>query len=464
MFFHQRFVPGLSIASYIAGDAGECAVIDPTRDIEDFMDLARKNDLHIRHIIETHIHADFVSGALELKERTGASIYCSGMGGADWRQDLADHLVSETDTIEMGSLRLGFLHTPGHTPEHIIVTLTDLSRAEEPWLAMTGDFLFVGDVGRPDLLGEEEKKALARSLHKSVFEKLPSFSDYVEIWPGHGAGSLCGKALSSRRSSTIGFERKYNPALQHEEENAWLSALMKDMPLSPPYFLRMKKVNLEGPRILGHELPGLHRRSVAEVHGRACEDCLILDVRGQDAFAASHIPGSINIPLGPNFPTWCGWMLPYNRPLLAVLNDPEDMNEVATHLVRVGFDDIHGYLEGGMDAWEVSGYELASLSMISVHTLKKKLDANEPLTVLDVRTSQEWDHGHIDGALYIHVGQLQDRISEIPRDKPVAVICGSGYRASIASSFLLREGLEETMNVTGGMSAWQGANYKITDI
>lgn len=326
-----------------------------------------------------------------------------------------------------------------------------------PWLLFTGDFLFVGDVGRPDLLGEQAQERLAQDLYRSVFEKLPALPDFTEIFPAHGAGSLCGKAIGSRQSSTIGYERRFNPALRQQPQAEWVRSLLAGMPLAPPYFRRMKQVNKEGPAILGPELPGQKRWSAREVHERVCERCLVVDVRSKEAFAAAHIPNAINIPFGPNLPTWAGWVLPYDQPTLIVLDDASRMPDVTTHLLRVGFDDVRGYLEGGMDAWEVAGFPLASLATLSVHELHERVKGNRNLTVLDVRTESEWNAGHIAGAIHIHGGKLQERFAEVPRDKPVAVVCGSGYRASIAASFLQREKYEAVSNVIGGMTAWKAA-------
>lgn len=462
MLLHQRFIPGLAIASYVVGDekSGEAAVIDPTRDVEAYIRFAKDNDLHIKHIIETHVHADFVCGSRELNARLNddATIHCSSYGGKDWTQPYADQHVKEGSTVEFGSVRLGFQHTPGHTPEHISVLLFDKSRsAETPWVMFTGDFLFVGDVGRPDLLGEEARKELAHELYQSVFQRITSLPDITEIFPAHGAGSLCGKAIGSRRSSTLGFERLYNGALRKKPEEQWVNDLLTDMPLSPPYFKRMKKVNQEGPAIVGLELPGTKRWKAKDVYERVCDKCLILDTRHKGAFAASHIPDAVNIPFGYNLPTWAGWVLPYDRPILLVVEQPSQVEEVVTHLLRVGFDNVQGYLEGGMDAWETAGLPLVALSTLSVHDLKQRLDRKEKLTVLDVRTESEWNGGHIDGAIHIHGGELQEHFGKVPRDKPAAVVCGSGYRASIAASFLQRNGYEDVSNVVGGMSAWKAA-------
>ena len=470
MFFHQRFIPGLAIASYIIGDeeqSREAAVIDPTRDVEEYIRIAKAEGLRITHILETHVHADFVSGAVELKARLGGApqIHCSAMGGKEWTPPYADVQVRDGDEFHLGQLRVRAVHTPGHTFEHLTWAIFDESRsADTPWLMLTGDFLFVGDVGRPDLLGEGPRKQLAAQLYRSVFEKLPPLPDFTEIFPGHGAGSLCGKALGSRRSSTLGYERRFNPSLQAAPEAAWIASLLEGMPLAPPYFLRMKKVNAEGPRILGPELPGKRRFTAKEVHERVCEHCVILDVRSKEAFAGGHIPDSINIPLGPSFASWCGWVLPYDTPMLIVPDDPADVPEVVTHLLRVGFDDVQGYLEDGVGAWETNGFPLARLETISAQDLAQKLagsDGERPF-VLDVRTDAEWSKGHIAGALHIHGGLIQERHGEVPRERAIAVVCGSGYRASIAASFLKREGHLRAMNLLGGMSAWNASGQPTT--
>jgi hydroxyacylglutathione hydrolase len=464
VFLRQRFIPGLAIYSYLVGDekTRECAVIDPSRDVDYFIDLAEREGLHITHILETHVHADFVSGSRELKARLRDTpqIWCSGMGGTDWTPPYADHVVANGDTIRMGAIRLEAVHTPGHTPEHVTWALYDETRsADTPWLIFSGDFVFVGDVGRPDLLGDEARRVLAAQLYRSVFDTLPAFPDFTEILPGHGAGSLCGKAIGSRSTSTLGYERRFNASLQQVPEADWVRTLLDGMPIAPSYFQRMKKVNAQGPPVVGLDLPGRARYRADQVYDRVCDHCLIVDVRSKEAFAASHIPGAINIPLGDVMPTWAGWVLPYDHPTLIVLDDAADMPRVVTHLLRVGFDDIRGYLEDGMERWQTSGFETARLETMSVHTLAEQLKRPDAPFVLDVRTSREFDNGHIDGALHIHGGLLQDRVDELPTDRPIAVVCGSGYRASIASSFLKRRGFERVINVLGGMSAYTSAGY-----
>ena len=469
MFFHQRFIPGLAIASYIVGDtkSRRVAVIDPTRDIDEYIQIADREGLRITDIVETHVHADYVSGSAELKARLREKpvVHCSGCGGKQWVPPHADQVASDGHEIPLGSIRLKAMHTPGHTPEHLSWALFDDTRSRDtPWLLFTGDFLFVGDVGRPDLLGPEERKQLAHQLYQSVFERLQSLPDFTEIYPAHGAGSLCGKALGSRRSSSLGYERRFNRSLQATSEQQWTENLLRDMPLAPPYFKLMKQMNAAGPRILGHDLPGQRRFSAAELRERLGKGSLTVDVRPKEAFAAAHIPGSINIPLGHNLPTWAGWVLPYDRPLIIVPGAPSDMPEVITHFTRVGLDSIEGYLEDALDTWQSSGLELGQLQTITVQDLSRHIKGSGSLApfVLDVRTDSEWNAGHIEGATHIHGGLLKERHPRIPRDRTIAVICGTGYRASIAASFLKSEGSENVANVLGGMTAWRAAGLPVT--
>ncbi len=459
MFFQNRFVPGLAVNTYLIGDDGtrECAVIDPTRDVDEIIRMAAASNMKIRHILETHVHADFVSGAVELKARLPheVTIHCSAMGGPDWTPAYADHKVEEGNEIEMGSLRLRALHTPGHTPEHVSWALFDDSRSKEiPWLLFTGDCVFIGDVGRPDLLGEQARVALGEQLYKSVFERLDRFPDFTEVFPGHGAGSLCGKAIGSRNSSTLGFERRFSPAFQKKGQTEWIDDLLDGMPKSPPYFSRMKKINREGPPVLGATLPQLAALSVEAVTQHQAKS-LVVDVRPAADFARAHIPGAVNIPLSPTFSTWAGWVLPPATPLILVLPDPEKRAEACTHLIRVGYDDITGFLDGGMEAWQSQGKNVSELPTQTVEDLRETLDQDPAsLTVLDVRSTGEWNQGHIDSATHCQLGTVEDPTSKLSDDKPVAIICGSGYRSSIAASLALRSGRKNVINVAGGMGAW----------
>jgi hydroxyacylglutathione hydrolase len=463
MIFHQRFIPGLAIASYLVGDekTKEAAVIDPTRDVDEFIRIAKHEQLKIAHVLETHVHADFVSGAVEMKHRCSGEpiIHVSGMGGDAWTPKYADHVVKDGDEVAMGALRFRALHTPGHTPEHLTWALFDETRSKDtPWLLFTGDFLFVGDVGRPDLLGEQERAKLAHQLYESVFKRISPLPDFTEVFPSHGAGSLCGKAIGSRRSSSLGFERRFNPSLRPMPEGEWTSNLLDGMPPAPPYFRRMKAVNAAGPAVLASAKPGQRRVSASEVQ-QHLSDWIVLDARPKESFAAAHIPGSLSIALAPNLPTWAGWILPYDRPIVILAATPYDAGEVNTHLLRVGFDHIEGVLEGGIDEWLACGFDVAHLATMSVQELAAALakpPAERPF-VLDVRTDGEWDGGHITGATHVQLGALPNEFAKVPKDRPVAVTCGTGYRSTIASSILQRNGYREITNIVGGMGAWTAA-------
>lgn len=464
MFFHQRFVPGLAIASYLVGDekSKRLAVIDPPRDVEEFIRIAKTEGMQITDILETHVHADFVSGARELKARLNnqPTIHCSGMGGEAWTPAYADHIVKDGDELSLGaSLRLRAMHTPGHTPEHVTWALFDNTRsADTPWLLFTGDFVFVGDVGRPDLLGDDERKKLAHQLYESLFSRLTPLPDFTEIFPSHGAGSLCGKAIGSRRSSSLGFERRFNASMQKRAEGDWSNALLKGMPPAPPYFKRMKRINRDGPPILGADFRADH--AIAP-HDLKSSERTVLDVRDVEAFATAHIAGAISIPMGPQFATWAGWMLDPEKAIVLVANSRDDVNESITQLLRVGFDRIDGFVDGGVDAWRAAGLEIEMLNTISASELATKLRSTAPPFVIDVRTDGEWESGHIDSAQHIQAGFIAQSAKELPRDREIALICGSGYRSTVAASMLARGGFKNITNVRGGMSAWNASKKEL---
>jgi hydroxyacylglutathione hydrolase len=455
MFFHQRFVPGLAIASYIVGDdkTKQAAVIDPTRDVDDFLNIARENGLTISDILETHVHADFASGSVELKARLNGKpkIHSSGMGGDDWTPKFADHVARDGDDVKLGSLRLKCIHTPGHTPEHVSWALFDDSRSSDtPWLVFTGDFLFVGDVGRPDLLGEQQRATLAHQLYDSTFNRIAPWPDFVEVFPAHGAGSLCGKAIGSRRSSSVGFERRFNPSLAPLPEPQWIAKLMDGMPLIPAYFPRMKKMNVQGPPVIGPTLPGQKQLDAARLHQLTNEAATILDVRSKEAFANAHLPNSINIPLAPNFPTWAGWLLHYEKPVVIISDDASQARQAVIHLIRIGFDGIEGFVLTSSVASDMT----SKLTTIPAADAAKQV-ADKLL--LDVRTDGEWNSSRVNGAKHIHLGLLTQHMSELPKDRAIFVICGSGYRASIAGSMLQRAGYRNVTSIEGGMEGWSAA-------
>lgn len=446
--------------SYMVGSRspGEVAVIDPIRDVDMYMGEAEREEVKITHIFETHIHADFVSGSRELARQTGAKVYLSSHGGKDWQYEFDHTPVRGGDEIGLGQYKIKVIHTPGHTPEHVIFTLVDRSRSEEPWIAFTGDFLFVGDIGRPDLLGERFSEELAERLYHSIHEKLLKLPDWVEIYPAHGEGSLCGKNLGSKRSSTIGFERRFNYALQHMPQNEFVRMILQEQPPAPAYFRRMKKVNKEGPEVLG-ELPEPRPMKAKEVKKLMDKGAVLIDARSPEAFGGAHVRGSYSIPVDNTFPTWAGYIVPPGKPIVLVVEHKDELEKIVRYLIRVGYDDIAGYLEGGIRAWTMEGYSIAEIPQISASELKRQMAKEKGMVVLDVRTDSEWNSFRYPYAIHMHAGQLPERHSELglDKDKPITVTCRSGFRGSIASSVLEQKGFSNVYNLLGGMVAWQNS-------
>lgn len=447
---------GLAHLSYVIGDdeAGVCAVIDPRRDVSVYLDIARRHHCRITHIFETHIHADFVSGARELALQTGAQI----VGGVSPEYNFEIHQAQEGETFELGTIALGVLHTPGHTPEHISLTIRGGQGSQEMWGVFTGDTLFAGEIGRPDLLGAEMEAQLAQQMFHSLHEKLFILGDQVEIYPGHGSGSPCGGNIGDRLTSTIGYERLHQEKSQIIDINEFAQALLKDLPPSPTYYPRMKKVNAEGAGIIGclENVQPLDPQKFAAAMQKA--DSLIVDTREIEAFGGGHIQGAINIPLRDEFPVWSGWMLRPEQTILLVLDREEDVDLVQRHLLRIGIERIGGFLRRGMRSWFEAAMPFEILPQLSVH----ELNARRPkFQILDVRAREEWESGHVEGARNIFVPELKECFSQLDREKPLAVYCGSGYRASIAASVLKAEGFENVSSVPGSMRAWRNAGYPL---
>ncbi len=365
--------------------------------------------------------------------------------------------LGDGDVIELGSVGIRALHTPGHTPEHLSFLVYDGARSREvPELLLSGDFLFVGSLGRPDLLGEEAKRGLAESMYESAREKLATLPDGLEVRPGHGAGSMCGSGMSGRSSSTLGYERATNPYLSDLGKGEFIERLLSDVPPFPPYYRRMKKVNSEGPAILG-SLPGQRPIGPVAFRSQVEEGHVVVDLRDQLAFGGGHISGAFGIGFDPDLSQWASWVVPYDTPILLVVADPSQVAESVRRLMRVGLDDVRGYLAGGMDAWFKAGYPLAELRELTPHELHERLTAGESIEVLDVRTDDEYRGGHIEGARHLMGGWLPDRVGELPTDRPLATICATGYRSTVAASVLQRAGFQDVINVAGGMTAWQRA-------
>ena len=453
MYFRQFYLGCLAQASYLIGDGGEAAVVDPRRDVDEYIEEARRQGLSIRHVIETHLHADFVSGHRELAARTGARIYFGAKAGARF-----EHVaVRDGDEIRMGEVVLRFLETPGHTPESVSIVVTDRSKSAEPDSVLTGDTLFIGDVGRPDLLGAKMSAAeLAGLLYDSLHEKLLRLPDATKVYPAHGAGSLCGRNISSDTSSTIGDQRRFNYALQPMAREEFVRMMTTDLPEAPAYFGRDVAMNREGAPELARlpEPDALSPEAVARMQARGA---LVLDTRPSAEYGTAHVPGSLHVGLSGQFASWAGALVAAEAPIVLVAEDPERASEARLRLARVGLENVRGWLEGGVAAWETSGRPLSSTEQITVDELARRLQEKGRPRVLDVRRPTEWQAGHIDGARHVPLNELPARGPELEKNAPLALICAGGYRSSIATSVLERQGFTRVSNVVGGMAAWTAA-------
>ena len=456
----QRFeVPGLAHYSYMLISAGQAIVVDPKRDVDTYIEYAAANNLRISHIIETHIHADYCSGTLELGSRTGAELWLSAHDqGEDFQYQFAHHDFSDGQEIRFGDLRVQALYTPGHTPEHLSFLVFDTKRSSQPMAMMSGDFLFVGSLGRPDLLGEAAKQRLAEELYESLHRRTAGLPDYLEVHPAHGAGSLCGAGMGERQQTTLGYERIANMFFADKDKKGFVQHILGTVPPFPEYYKRMKQVNGQGPRVLGG-LPGEKPFAVAEFKELLEQgDAVVIDLRRPEAFGGAHIPGSFNIGTGQNLSMWAAWIVPYDRPILLAGDASTNHEEARRSLIRVGLDDIRGHLKGGVTSWIEAGLPQAHVPQISVEELHRRSGA----AVLDVRSQGEWNSGHIEHAQHIQAGDVPHRIGELPRNQPLHVICGTGYRSSITTSVLKREGFKDVVNVVGGMTAWNRAKLPTT--
>ncbi|HET7564359.1 MAG TPA: rhodanese-like domain-containing protein [Gemmatimonadaceae bacterium] len=471
MFLTRFYNEQLAQASYMVGcpASGEALVIDPTRDAEQYIAHAAAEGLRITHVTETHIHADFVSGSVELAERTGAQLYLSDAGNEEWKYAFAEArgavLLRDGSSFSVGAIRVDVLHTPGHTPEHLSFVVTDTVAANEPMGIFTGDFVFVGDVGRPDLLERAAKQAgtmasSARQLFRSL-QRLEHFPDYLQLWPGHGAGSACGKSLGAVPQTTLGYERRFNWAFAPRSEEEFVHMVLAGQPEPPRYFAEMKRVNKCGPRILGDRAPSaLAPQRVVDVVD--ADSAFVLDVRPAAEFAHAHIPGAVNIPLDRSFTTWTGWLVPYDRDLVVIANDEADAADAVRQLAMIGLDRAAGVITAhrAHEAWTSVGRQLETIPQIAPRELAARLAADEVL-VLDVRTRTEWDGGHLPGVRNIPLGELPDHTADIPRDRPIAVQCQAGGRSSIAASVLQARGFSDVLNLTGGLAAWEKAGMEV---
>ncbi len=463
MYFKRIYEEGLAQASYIVGcqSKGIALVIDPKRDIDTYLEIAEKEELKITHIAETHIHADFLSGSRELAAATNAEILVSDEGGADWQYHFDHTSLKDGDIFNIGNIKVEVMHTPGHTPEHISFLVTDTPAGDYPNMMFTGDFVFVGDVGRPDLLEEAAgirgtKEDSARAMFRSL-KKFTALPDHIQVWPGHGAGSACGKALGAVPGTTVGYEKLVNWALQIEDEDEFVQALLAGQPEPPKYFAMMKKLNKEGAPVLG-SIPHPARLTIPQFENKIEDNQLIIDTRDKLSYAGGHIPGSINIQDNSMFSTWAGWTLNYDEPFVIVADDHR-IEDLTRKLIRIGLDNIAGYLPG-LETWSRAGNELEVGDQITAENLREAIDRNE-IHVIDVRQQSEYEEAHIPTAQKIHAGQIPDHIDEIPRHKSVALYCQGGDRSSVATSYLLSRGFQNVKNLTGGIRAWCEAGLPV---
>jgi hydroxyacylglutathione hydrolase len=455
MYFEQFYLGCLAHASYLLASEGEAIVVDPQRDVDLYLKAAADHGFSIRHVFETHLHADFVSGHKELAARTGAKIYMGAQAAATF-----PHIpVRDGFELKFGRASIRVLETPGHTLESICLLVTDNERSSAPWAVLTGDTLFIGDVGRPDLSPRHTPAELAGMLYDSLHQKLLTLPDQVLVYPAHGAGSLCGKNMRAERCSTIGTERLMNYALQFPNRQEFVTALTSNLPARPEYFLKDAELNRSGAPALA-ELQSLRPISPAELETMLQQDEIALDVRPADEFATAHVPGSVNIGLSGQFASWAGTLLGLASHPVLIAASEEQVNEARIRLARVGIEVLDGYLDGGLAAWEKAGLPLAMIPQISVGDLEAKF-RSDGLQVLDVRRASEWEGGHIERATWWPLENFKISSPEIDRNAAVAVHCKGGYRSMIACSYLARAGFNKVVNVNGGFDAWQQQNLPV---
>src|SRR4051812_8659141 len=467
MLLKRFYDEGLAQASYLVGAerTGEALVVDPLRDLEPYLAAAADEELRITHVTETHIHADFLSGARDLVRETGARLLLSAEGDADWQYRIAPNeraeLLRDGDSFYVGEIRVEVRHTPGHTPEHLVFLVTDGAVADRPLGIFTGDFIFAGDVGRPDLLEkaaniEGTMTSSARALFQSL-RQMREYPDYLQLWPGHGAGSACGRALGAMPSTTLGYERLFNWAFQVSDEEEFVRTVLAGQPEAPKYFGRMKLLNRDGP-------PTKTATSLTAFDAHALDTLLmgdattVVDTRASAAFTAGFIPGTINIPAGRSFTTWAGSLLSPERDIVLIAESEGRARALVRELSLIGVDRVTGWADSAIvNAWRSGGRQLNHVRTIA----SRELAALDEPFVIDVRAESEWNSGHIPGARHIFLADLVDAVDELPRDRPLVVACQGGSRSSIGTSLLRARGFENVINFSGGFAEWQKAGLPV---
>ena len=459
MYFKQFYLACLAHASYLIGSDREAAVVDPQRDVDEYLAEAAAHDLKIRYVIETHLHADFVSGHQEIAARTGAQIIFGAKAGAEFEH----RAVHDGEEIKMGSVVLRFLETPGHTPEGICVLVTDTTTPNDPPKLLTGDTLFIGDVGRPDLAGGKgyTPQMMAEMMYDSLHGKLLKLPDEVEVYPAHGAGSMCGRNMSKETSSTIGEQRNFNYALKPMSKEDFVTMMTTDLPEAPVYFPKDAEINRAGARGLS-ELQPPQALTPQQVQQMRDEGHVLLDVRSAADFGAAHVPGSMNIGLGGQFAMWAGSLIPLHASIVVIADTGVQVDETVVRLARVGIENVKGYLAGGVQSWRDAGLRLETIPQVTVAELNDRFE-NEDMQIVDVRRPGEYVNGHVPRALNAPLASLDKSLGplKLQKDKLTAVICAGGYRSSAAASLLRQQGFSNLLNVAGGTSAWVNAGYPV---
>ena len=459
MYFNQISVEGLGCLSYVIGcpAAKACMVVDPKRDIQDYLDIAREEGMRITHVINTHLHADHISGDQELRNATGADIYINGTGVT---VDYEHKELEEGMVFELGAAKVEVLHTPGHTPNSISLLVTDKVRSDEPELLLTGDLLFVGDVGRPDLPGAEILDEQVKNLYNSLYVKLADFPDHLEVFPAHGQGSLCGRGMSAKKSSTLGFERRANPMLRFASFEEFKADVTSAFPTRPKSFSHIISTNKAGADLLD-ACPmdkGLTPKQFEEM---IREGAVVIDARNSAAFGGFHIPGSVNIGFEKQLANWVGMVVEPGSDIVLVVDDHDDYERMLVELHRIGYDQVFGYLSGGIMAWLNSGRPVEQLEQNSPQQIFEKMDADN-VSILDVRTPAEWKGAHIGVAEHFPLSDILDgKYPDLPKEREIVVACGTGYRSNIAASFMKKQGFANVKSLAGGLFAWTNAGQPV---
>ncbi|MGD9007991.1 MAG: MBL fold metallo-hydrolase [Desulfobacteraceae bacterium] len=458
MYFNQIAVPGLGCLSYVIGcpRAKSMAVIDPKRDVQDYLTIAREEGMRITHIFNTHVHADHVSGDQELRLATGADIHIHESAPVTYRHNK----VKQGDIFEIGVAKIEVLHTPGHTPNSISLLVTDKARSEEPQMLLTGDLLFVGDIGRPDLPGAEILDEQVENLYTSLYHKLAQYPDHLEVFPAHGEGSLCGRGMSAKKSSTLGYERRANPMLRFSSFDAFKENVLSAFPARPKSFSYIIETNLRGATTLD-DCP-MDKSLTPQQFERMMKDgAVIIDARDSAAFGGFHIPGSINIGFEKQLANWVGMVVDPRADIILVVDDHKDYDRMVAELHRIGYDLIFGYLSGGIMAWLMSGRPVEQLEQTSPQQLAQRIDDDE-IRVIDVRTLAEWNDGHIEQAEHFPLSDiLAGRLPPVGKEEALVMQCKSGYRSNIAASLMRQAGYKHVKSLAGGVFAWSNAGYPL---